>query len=155
MNNNKVVFEIEPSVQEEMKYALEYYEKNEIGGILIGYQIKKNHFKISKATIADDTTEFNISSFVREPFKSMKILLKLFQQRNHNYIGEWHSHPMFSLEPSSYDVATMKGILFDDRYNVKFALLIITKLHEDNILFSGYLFHKKIEKFLKADLFIY
>jgi len=147
-----VTVEIEQRAYDEIHHALEKFGDNEIGGILIGYKRGENHFAISEATVADDTGSFNLASFIREPFKSMKVLLKSFKMKRHNYIGEWHSHPRFSLYPSACDVKTMKGVLADPAYGVNFALLIITKLQNGKLNMAGFLFHKKMANFVKASI---
>jgi len=147
-----VTVEIEQKAYDEIHLALERFGDNEIGGILIGYKKAENNFAISEATIADDAGKFNLASFIREPFKSMKALLKSFKARSHNYIGEWHSHPRFSLYPSPHDVKTMNGILADPGYGVSFALLIITKLENGKPNMAGYLFHKRMSNFVQATI---
>ena len=152
MTIKAVTVEIEQEAYDQIHYALEEFGDNEIGGILIGYKKAENHFAISEATIADDTNTFNLASFIREPFKSMKVLLQSFKLKKHNYIGEWHSHPRFNLYPSAHDVKTMKGILADPGYEVKFALLIITKLQKGKPNIAGFLFHKKMSNFVQANI---
>ena len=153
MTIKTVTVEIEQRAYDEIHRALEEFGDYEIGGILIGYKKAENHFAISEATVADDSNGFNLASFIREPFESMKVLFKIFKMRKHNYIGEWHSHPQFSLYPSDYDVKTMKGILADPGYGVSFALLIITKLVNGKLNMAGFLFHKKLFKFVKASIY--
>lgn len=145
-----VTIKIEQKAYDEIHRALEKFGDNEIGGILIGYKKAENHFAISEATVADDVNIFNLASFIREPFKSMKVLFKSYKTKNHNYIGEWHSHPKFSLYPSTYDVKTMRGILNDPGYGVNFAILIITKLELGRVNMESFLFHKKIPDFVQA-----
>ena len=150
MTIKTVTVEIEQRAYDEIHRALEEFGDYEIGGMLIGYKRGENHFAVSEATIADDAQDFRIASFIREPLKSMKLLLKTYKIRRHNYIGEWHSHPRFNLYPSAYDVKTMKGILADPGYGVSFALLIITKLENDKPNMAGFLFHKKMFNFVQA-----
>lgn len=152
MQKHEVNIEIEDQALSKIQDALQNFGDLEIGGILIGYKKGYNHFAISEATIADDIKRFNIASFIREPFKSVKILLNAFKKKQHNYIGEWHSHPKFSLYPSQADINTMRGILNDSNYNVTFALLIITKLKNGVPELAAFLFHKKINGFLQAQL---
>lgn len=153
MRKKTVTIEIEQEAYNQMHQALKRFGNYEIGGMLIGYKIGDNHFSISRATVADDITNFNLASFIREPFKSMKILLKAFKRKKHNYIGEWHSHPQFRLYPSDADVKTMKGILSDPGYGVNFALLIISKLRNGKAEMEGFLFHKKLSNFVQASIF--
>lgn len=152
MAKKTVTVELEQKAYDEIHKALERFEYNEIGGILIGYKKAENHFAISEATIADDVGNFSLAAFVREPFKSMKALLKSFKARRHNYIGEWHSHPRFSLYPSAHDIKTMKGIVADSDYGVNFAILIISKLENGKPDMAGFLFHKKMPNFIKATI---
>jgi len=147
-----VTVEIEQKAYDEIQLALQRFGEYEIGGMLIGYKKGENRFAVSEATIADDTRNFGIVSFIREPLKSMKLLLKTYKIRRHNYIGEWHSHPRFNLYPSPYDVKTMKGILADSGYGVSFALLIITKLVNEKLNMAGFLFHKELFNFVKASI---
>lgn len=152
MREKTVTVEIEQKAYDEIRRGLEKFGDYEIGGMLIGYKKAENHFAVSEATVADDTNGFNFASFIREPFKSMKVLLRTFRTRRHNYLGEWHSHPKFGLVPSDYDVRTMKGILGDPGYGVSFALLIITKLADGKPNMAGFLFHKKLSGFVKASI---
>jgi hypothetical protein len=48
--------------------------------------------------------------------------------RRFNYIGEWHSHPIFELEPSFKDDASMMEILLDPAVGARFAVLVLVKL---------------------------
>ena len=152
MSKHEVRIEIENEAFLQIHSALKEFGDLEIGGILIGYKKGHNHFAISEATIADDTKQFRIASFIREPFKSVKILLSAFKTRRHNYIGEWHSHPKFNLYPSGADVNTMKGILYDPNYGVNFALLIITKLNNGVPDLAAFLFHKEVPNFVQAQI---
>jgi hypothetical protein len=45
-----------------------------------------------------------------------------------NYLGEWHSRPSFSLEPSGTDVAAMRSIVDDPTVGATFAVLLIVRL---------------------------
>lgn len=150
MPNSQIKIEIEGEAFNQIHNALVEYGVYEIGGMLIGYQKGRNHFAISNATVADDFGTFNIASFIREPLKSMKTLVRMFERKRHNYIGEWHSHPKFSLFPSDYDVRTMKGILNDPSYGVNFVILIIAKLNNNHTDIGAFLFHKELEHFIQA-----
>lgn len=147
----QIKFEIEQLAYEKIYSALKKYGDCEIGGMLVGYKKEKNHFAISDITIADDIGKFNIANFIREPTKSIKMLIESFKKKHH-YLGEWHSHPRFRLYPSDGDVVTMQGILADKGYGVNFALLIITKLNNEKADIAGFLFHKKLSHYVKADI---
>ena len=152
MKNSKIRFDIEHPAYDRIIKALKKYGDYEIGGILIGYKKRRNHFAISDATIANDIKKFNIMSFIREPMKSLKILIGTYKKKKYNYIGEWHSHPRFNLYPSPGDIATMRGILTDPGYSVDFVLLIITRLNEGKVEMAGFLFHKKFKQGVRANV---
>jgi integrative and conjugative element protein (TIGR02256 family) len=148
----KVEFEIEKVAYNQMLRTLEEYGDNEIGGMIIGYRKGRNQFVISDFTTADDSKTFDIASFIREPVKSLKKLKEAFKKKNHNYLGEWHSHPRFRLYPSRGDVNTMKRIISDPDYGVDFSLLIISKERNGKLEMAGFLFHRRIENFLEASI---
>lgn len=148
----QIKFELEQLAYEKIFKALKKYGDYEIGGMLVGYKKEKNHFAISDVTIANDISKFRITKFIREPSKSIKMLIESFKKKKHNYLGEWHSHPSFSLYPSSGDVVTMQGILADKGYGVNFVLLIIAKLNNEKADMAGFLFHKKLSHFIEADV---
>ena len=45
-----------------------------------------------------------------------------------NYLGEWHSHPSFSVRPSSEDVDTMTDIVTGPSSAISFAVLLVVRL---------------------------
>jgi hypothetical protein len=48
--------------------------------------------------------------------------------RRFNYLGEWHSHPSFSVRPSAQDVSTMTDIVEDQNSLISFAVILIVRL---------------------------
>lgn len=148
----KVEFEIEKIAYDKIYETLKKFGSFEIGGMLIGYKKEENYFSISDVTVADDIGKFNVSRFIREPMKSMKILIRLFKKQKHSYIGEWHSHPHFALYPSHGDITTMKGILADSGYGVNFTLLVIVRLNHGKMDMAGFLFHKKLSNIIQANI---
>jgi proteasome lid subunit RPN8/RPN11 len=45
-----------------------------------------------------------------------------------NYLGEWHSHPSFPVNPSLKDVETMVDLVENENSAITFALLLIVRL---------------------------
>jgi hypothetical protein len=43
------------------------------------------------------------------------------------HIGEWHSHPSFSVHPSPTDISTMTEIVEDEAAEITFAVLLIVR----------------------------
>ena len=61
------------------------------------------------------------------------MLDEFFQRTGHdyqrfNYLGEWHSHPSFSVRPSIEDVSTMTDIVSNPASAINFAILLIVRL---------------------------
>jgi len=93
------------------------------------------HVGINEFEIKDLTVHRRgaFASFVRRIEDAVGRLLSFFDHVNHdytrfNYIGEWHSHPSFSLEPSSPDDASMRQIVEDSEVGANFVVLLIVKL---------------------------
>jgi hypothetical protein len=49
--------------------------------------------------------------------------------RRFNYLGEWHSHPSFSVQPSSTDHCSMLDIVINHQGDANFVVLLILKLN--------------------------
>jgi len=143
----KIEFQVSEPVKSKMKEALLKFGDYEIGGILIGKKLAEQSFEIIDISISDEDKRFSISSFTRGTKKSERLLKKHFRKKTGYYLGEWHSHPKFSLNPSQKDVLTMVGILNDPDYGVQFAVLIITHLvRNSELAYKGYLFHNDLDQ---------
>ncbi len=135
--------------KEKIVEALRKYSPNEIGGILIGNKVTDVNIIVNDVSISNEVEILNFASFIRDTVNAQRLLNKHYKDSTGFYIGEWHSHPNFSLYPSGKDISTMKGIVQDKNYNVSFAILIIVKLNASNELESkGFLFHKNIKEFI-------
>lgn len=148
---SKINFNIAPLVKLKIERALKKHGDFETGGILIGKKIENNCFEIVDISISDEDNKYSISSFFRGIRKSDKLILSHFKRKTGYYIGEWHSHPKFSLTPSHQDIATMLGILDDVNYGVSFTILLITKLNNNVLDYQGFFFHKELDKIIVLD----
>lgn len=136
--------------KEKIVGALKKYSPNEIGGVLIGNKIEDNEIIITDVSISNESDNLQFASFIRDTLKAQQLLNKHYNESTGYYIGEWHSHPSFTLEPSGTDISTLKGIINNKKYNVSFAILLIVKLNKANELESkGYLFHKNLREFIR------
>ncbi len=125
-----------PEVTEEITVALLKSGDREIGGILMGEHTDQNEFKVTKITVQK---RGGISNFIRIIEDAVGKLNFFFRQTNNdyarfNYIGEWHSHPLFSPYPSSKDDSSMQEIIMDETVGANFAVLVIVKLTPDSCL---------------------
>ena len=107
----------------------------EIGGILLGEHINENEFQVCYLTI--QRTMGGFAFFERLIQEIIEPLQKFFKKthqnyRRFNYLGEWHSHPSFALQPSPIDDSTMKEMIGDMNFGANFVVLMIVKLSVDN-----------------------
>lgn len=74
-----------------------------------------------------------------------------YDYENHNYIGDWHSHPLFECNPSSYDISEA----FDElnNSNANFLIQLILK-SEDGVLKGNCFLYKRGGVKEKCDLVI-
>lgn len=102
----------------------------EIGGMIMGEQTGDQQFRVVDFTV--DATSGSPSSFTRDAEQHDQALEKFFSKtgadyHRFNYLGEWHTHPRFSVHPSLQDVHTMQDLV-DGSGGVNFAVLLIARL---------------------------
>jgi [CysO sulfur-carrier protein]-S-L-cysteine hydrolase len=129
----------EPSAQKLIK-ALKQAGSKEIGGILMGEYLSPQVYRIADLTIQAQTGTF--ASFLRLPHLVVRPLQEFFQKKGSqftyfNYLGEWHSHPSYSIEPSSVDCNSMWEIVSDPNVGANFAVLLVVKLNATGQLVGG------------------
>lgn len=122
--------EISNRVREKLRKALRASGCREIGGVLMGEQIAPGHFKVVDLSI--DSQTGGRAHFVRDPEAHAEALAAFFHETGHqydrfNYLGEWHSHPRFSVNPSTQDVDSMIDLVQGER-GIDFAVLLIVRL---------------------------
>ncbi|BCT38219.1 TPA: Mov34/MPN/PAD-1 family protein [Bacillus cereus] len=124
-------------IEQRLEVELKKAGRNEIGGILMGEHIGENTFRICDVTV--QLYDGTWIRFVRQISGVMRKSLNYFfsknkfQYRKYNYLGEWHSHPSFSLMPSSQDIQTMWGIVNDEAVGANFAVLLIVKIESQSV----------------------
>ena len=101
----------------------------EIGGILMAEQINEGEFRIIDFSLDEITG--SAAHFVRSPDYHRAALEAFFTRTGndyarYNYLGEWHSHPNHSPNPSTTDINSMNDLL-DEESNISFAILLIVK----------------------------
>jgi len=104
--------------------------RREIGGVLMGEQIDIDHFRVVEFSVDDHSG--SAAHFVRSPEAHQSALEKFFERtgsdyKRFNYLGEWHSHPSFSVNPSVEDVHSMQGLVNGER-DIDFSALIVVRL---------------------------
>ncbi len=63
-----------------------------------------------------------------------------FEYKKFNFIGDWHSHPSFSCNPSRYDVKEAKDDL--EHSNANFIVQCILKLINNNLTGNAYVYYR-------------
>jgi integrative and conjugative element protein (TIGR02256 family) len=121
---------IPPDVQRTLRKALKAAGTDECGGILMGEHVSPGRFAVRHLTVQGGG---RFASFIRETQSAFRALGKFFRQSGHdyarfNYLGEWHSHPSFSVQPSTQDHQSMLSIVKDVRVGANFVVLLIFKL---------------------------
>ncbi len=111
--------------------ALKKAENREIGGILMGEKVAESVFRVKDLTIQSHGGTY--ASFTRFLEVNLSSLQNFFHETGYdftrfNYLGEWHSHPAFSLEPSSTDCNTIREIVEDSSVGANFVVLMIVRL---------------------------
>jgi [CysO sulfur-carrier protein]-S-L-cysteine hydrolase len=123
--------EVTQALVDKMRADLKRAGRQEIGGMLFAEQLAPNRFKI-----VDCSTDFHSgshSTFRRDPVVHNVLLRQFFERtgndfRRFNYLGEWHSHPSFSVRPSPEDVAEMTGLVQDNKSGISFAVLLVVRI---------------------------
>lgn len=123
--------EIADHVKDKMRNALRAAGSREIGGVLMGEQIAPGHFRVVDLSI--DSQTGSRAHFIRSPEAHAETISTFFHETGHqydrfNYLGEWHSHPRFSVSPSTQDIASMTDLVEGER-GIEFAVLLIVRLH--------------------------
>jgi len=118
--------------------------RRETGGLLLAEQLDdQGRFRVVDVTV--DPSGGESAYFERRPELHAQALEAFFEKHGNdfgrfNYLGEWHSHPSFPVDPSSTDMRTMQAMV-EDAGNIDFAVLMIVRLRMFVMLQVGtYLF---------------
>lgn len=99
-------------VQNVLRTALSRAKTHECGGVLMGEHVGHNHFVVRSITVQ---ASGGFAWFVRGVSSAVNAVRKFLaakgnDYRRFNYLGEWHSHPSFSVTPSGKDHDTMRNM---------------------------------------------
>lgn len=122
--------ELSRDVAKRLRGNLRQAGRKEIGGVLMGEQLAEGHFKIVDYSVDDQAGGY--AHFVRSADHHRQALEAFFartgaEYNRFNYLGEWHSHPSFSVQPSAADCASMVSLVEGER-GIHFAVLVIVRL---------------------------
>lgn len=96
----------------------------------MGEHVSAGVFRIRDLTVQRRGT---LASFVREVGAALAPLRRFFRETGqdyvrYNYLGEWHSHPSFTTEPSHKDSESMWRLVEDPAVGANFAVLLVVRL---------------------------
>ena len=117
-------------IRKTMLAHLKAARKREIGGMLMGEELGRDQFRLVDFSV--DLESGSVGHFVRDAELHDQHLSEFFARTGsnysrYNYLGEWHSHPSFTVEPSLADIHSMQDLVEGPR-GVGFAVLMISKL---------------------------
>ncbi|MFN0303861.1 MAG: Mov34/MPN/PAD-1 family protein [Burkholderiales bacterium] len=126
-------------IHAELLAALRRAGKREVGGVLMAAHVGPDRFEVVDITVHKRGA---IASFVRRIEDALGRLQAFFsrtgnQYTKFNYIGEWHSHPMFAPKPSRTDDMSMHQIADDPKVGANFVVLLIVKLDSSGAIVAG------------------
>jgi len=126
-----------------LRVALTRNGSRETGGQMFGEQLAVSDFRITELTVQARPGSF--ARFIVDVLQATRDAMSFFSRTQHayrryNYIGEWHSHPSFAIEPSNVDAATMRKLVRDPQFKGTFAILMIVRLDGDVVNAHAWLF---------------
>lgn len=128
--------------------GMEHYP-NEFGGILVGYYSEDMSTCIVCETILPEKYKNSKYYFVRGKEGLLEKLEIYFNQTPKLiYVGEWHTHPDMSTNPSTTDKQALNEIADNDDVNIANPVLIILSNSKNGYTFSSNIqFKNKLYKY--------
>lgn len=127
-------------IQNTVRQALAQAGSRECGGVLMGEHVGHNHFAVRAITVQKAG---GFAWFVRSVSNAVQALRRFMAAkgndfRRFNYVGEWHSHPSFSVCPSQKDHDTMRRMAADPAIGANFLVLLIFRLDPGELAGSAH-----------------
>ncbi len=131
-----------PEQTARLREALARAGSREIGGQLFGEQRAPSDFQVTELTVQ---RRGSFARFIVDLLQAARDALAFFERTENrytrfNYIGEWHSHPSFAVQPSGVDVATMRSLVGDSSFKGSFAVLMIVRLDTTQLTCGAWVF---------------
>ena len=103
----------------------------EIGGVLVGEHLSDERFRLADFSVQHSGGTTNC--FVCDPTTHESFLNDFFHRTQDNftrfnYLGEWHSHPLFTVHPSETDIRQMQSLVDEESAPRLFAVLLVVRL---------------------------
>ncbi len=132
-----------------LQTALARADRREIGGQLFGEQLAVADFRVLE--IAIQHRAGSIARFFVDLVQAGRDALRFHDRTAHryeqfNYLGEWHSHPSYAVQPSRIDSDTMRALVTDPEFKGNFAVLMITRLDPTQLQMGAWVFDRAGER---------
>lgn len=126
-----MIVTLPPDLIAKVEKALARAGTREIGGVLVGEHVADEEFRVVDLSVQHSGG--TQSCFVRNPKKHRRFMRQFFRRTGtnyarFNYLGEWHSHPLYLPVPSAIDLAQMQSIVEEGSNAPLFAVLLIIRL---------------------------
>jgi len=126
-----MIVTLPPDLIAKFEKALSRAGTREIGGVLVGEHVADEEFRVVDLSVQHSGG--TDSCFVRHPKKHRRFMRRFFRRTGtdyarFNYLGEWHSHPLYLAVPSATDLAQMQLIVEEGANTPLFAVLLIVRL---------------------------
>ncbi|MGG4603782.1 Mov34/MPN/PAD-1 family protein [Paenalcaligenes sp. Me131] len=113
-----------------LRRELEAAGPNEIGGVLAAEQVADGRFLVLDLSVQRNGTT---SRFNRDPVQHTEFIQRFHKRMGNrpeqfNYLGEWHSHPLYPATPSLGDFRQMQRLVEDKDQASTFLALLVVKL---------------------------
>ena len=123
--------------------ALTTAGNREIGGQIFGEQLEPSDFRVTELTIQERRGSF--ARFIVDLLQAARDALRFFDRTEHrytrfNYIGEWHSHPSFDVQPRTTDAESMRRLVRDPAFRGNFAVVMIARKDLSQLTCGAWLF---------------
>lgn len=120
-----------PDLLLKLRHELRRAGAREIGGVLVGEHVGEAEFRVVDLSV--QRSGGDTSCFVRRPEQHAGFLREFFARTGEtferfNYLGEWHSHPNFPVQPSATDLNQMQQIVTEGTSAPLFAVLLVVRL---------------------------
>ena len=129
-----------------LQAALAKAGRREIGGQLFGEQLAVSDFRVTD--IAIQARPGSVTRFLVDLVQAGLDAVSFHDRTGHqyrrfNYIGEWHSHPSFAVNPSGIDNDTMNALAADPEFPGTFAILMIARLDPGELRLGAWVYDPK------------
>ena len=146
---------VQKEVRIKIQNKLNKSRSNESKGACFAFRMSNDCYLIEDVFISKEKGTFCFSNlkinFRYKRFEKNYFRKHNFDYLNHNYIGDWHSHPSFECKPSNYD----KKEAFEElkKSNANFLIQLILKMDKGQLVGRCFLYQEHI-KVKECDLVI-